>query len=307
MPRSRIALWVALLALPSVCSAQQVSAITDYLKPIVSKIAADPNAGGWIWETNGNGGYLLRLAMDVTGDGVPELFVATSLTTSKHLAEWTVFDVNQSGAMRPYAKSIRLPADSVWTTAEAGSTALVYLGAPDRERERASDEKPFPVSRFTFVFPEIKEALTYVSEAEATKLRPSDLGQLPKLEAILLADYLTKPEAKWADVGEWKLDANGSFFRVEDQERAAKNAAFTPQVALSMLGVAQSSSASSSEQTTPKPLPVVQPSVPKKAPSTAPVPATPNEEPTSSTPWSIIVVLIVAATGLLWLLVKNRK
>jgi hypothetical protein len=28
---------------------------------------------------------------------------------------------------------------------------------------------------------------------------------------------------------------------------------------------------------------------------------------TSSTPWSIIVVLIVAATGLLWLLVKNRK
>jgi hypothetical protein len=34
---------------------------------------------------------------------------------------------------------------------------------------------------------------------------------------------------------------------------------------------------------------------------------TPSEEPTSSTPWSIIVVLIVAATGLLWLLVKKRK
>jgi hypothetical protein len=32
-----------------------------------------------------------------------------------------------------------------------------------------------------------------------------------------------------------------------------------------------------------------------------------TEEPPSSTPWSIIVVLIVAATGLLWLLVKNRK
>lgn len=31
------------------------------------------------------------------------------------------------------------------------------------------------------------------------------------------------------------------------------------------------------------------------------------EEPTSSTPWSIIVILIVVATGLLWLLVKNRK
>jgi hypothetical protein len=54
--------------------------------------------------------------------------------------------------------------------------------------------------------------------------------------------------------------------------------------------------------------PLVQPqTLPKKAPSTEPPPSTPSEEPTSSTPWSVIVVLIVAATGLLWLLVKNRK
>lgn len=61
-------------------------------------------------------------------------------------------------------------------------------------------------------------------------------------------------------------------------------------------------------QTTPAPKspPVVQPTAQKKAPSTAPAP-TPSEEPSSSTPWSIIVVLIVAATGLLWLLVKKRK
>lgn len=52
---------------------------------------------------------------------------------------------------------------------------------------------------------------------------------------------------------------------------------------------------------------LVQPTAPKKAPSTATASATPSEERTSSTPWSIIVVLIVAATGLLWLLVKNRK
>ena len=49
------------------------------------------------------------------------------------------------------------------------------------------------------------------------------------------------------------------------------------------------------------------PTAPKKAPSTAPAPSTPSEEPTSSTPWSVIIVLIVAATGLLWLLVKKRK
>lgn len=35
--------------------------------------------------------------------------------------------------------------------------------------------------------------------------------------------------------------------------------------------------------------------------------ATPNEEPTSSTPWSVMVVSIASALGLLWLLVKKRK
>lgn len=61
-------------------------------------------------------------------------------------------------------------------------------------------------------------------------------------------------------------------------------------------------------ETTPAPKPpsVVQPPTPK-APSTAPAPSTPREEPISSTPWSIFIVLTVAATGLLWLVHKNRK
>lgn len=50
---------------------------------------------------------------------------------------------------------------------------------------------------------------------------------------------------------------------------------------------------------------VLQPA-PKKALTTLTT-STPSEEPTSSTPWSIIVVLIFAACGLLWLVVKKRK
>lgn len=47
-------------------------------------------------------------------------------------------------------------------------------------------------------------------------------------------------------------------------------------------------------------------SAPKKGLSTAPT-STPSEETPSSTPWSVVAVLVVAATGLLWLLVKKRK
>ena len=56
----------------------------------------------------------------------------------------------------------------------------------------------------------------------------------------------------------------------------------------------------------PTTVPALQPA-PKKAPEAKPTQVTPSEEPPSSTSWSIIVVLIVAATGLLWLLVKKRK
>jgi len=46
----------------------------------------------------------------------------------------------------------------------------------------------------------------------------------------------------------------------------------------------------------------------EKSKATEEKPASPpSDEPASSTPWSIIVVLIAAAIGLLWLLVKNRK
>jgi hypothetical protein len=50
----------------------------------------------------------------------------------------------------------------------------------------------------------------------------------------------------------------------------------------------------------------LQPSTPKKASEAKPTPTTPIEEPAESTPWSLIVVLIVAALGLLCWLLKRR-
>ena len=44
-----------------------------------------------------------------------------------------------------------------------------------------------------------------------------------------------------------------------------------------------------------------------KAPEAKLATTTASEEPTSSTPWSVIVILIVAACGLLWLVLKGRK
>lgn len=53
--------------------------------------------------------------------------------------------------------------------------------------------------------------------------------------------------------------------------------------------------------------PANQSATPKKAPSSAPAASAPGEEPASSTPWSVLVILIVAALGLLWLVFKRRS
>jgi hypothetical protein len=58
-------------------------------------------------------------------------------------------------------------------------------------------------------------------------------------------------------------------------------------------------------QPLPQAVPTVPPS-PKQSAESKPLP-TRNEELTSSTPWSVIVILMAAAIGLAWLLLKHRK
>jgi len=57
----------------------------------------------------------------------------------------------------------------------------------------------------------------------------------------------------------------------------------------------------------PVALPIVNQQSPKKAPEFKPAPTTPDEKPTSSIPWSIIIVFVVAASGLVSLLLKNKR
>lgn len=135
------------------------------------------------------------------------------------------------------------------------------------------------------------------------KLRPTDPSELPKLQAILLADYLTTPDAEWSDVTELKLDGSDSYYLEEDKERAEKNTAFTPQLALSQLGLGETTSkdqtgVNQSEQAT---------SPQSAATKAKESPLTPNEESPSSAWWPVGAAVIMAALGLLWVLLKRRK
>lgn len=53
--------------------------------------------------------------------------------------------------------------------------------------------------------------------------------------------------------------------------------------------------------------PTAQASAPMKASEAKPTVPTPSEEQASSTPWALVAVIVVAAIGLLWLLLKRRS
>jgi len=312
MPRSRIALWAVVSAFPLIGFADQDAAINSYLKPIISSIANDSNLGGWTWETNGNGGYLLRMEMDVNGDGQKEIFLTTSLTAVKRSAKWTVFDVDTSGTMRAYARSIELPADSVWPSSDQTSPSLIYVAAPSREREQASETATFPVYRFTFAFPDIEKSLSYATEEDVASLRPTDQERLPKLHAVLLTDYLTGTNAVWADVEEWKMGANDIFFRPEDHDRTSTNTAFTPEVALKAINqrmqtyTRQAGGAQSTPPVPAMPSPAaMEESTPQ--PTTSPTAVRAETESSSDFPIVPVAIAVVVIAGIVLYLLRRRS
>jgi len=306
MSRSRIITLALLLAHPAVGLAQRAAEIDDFLKPIVTRIAADPNVGAWEWRANRNGGYLLRMMMDVTGDGKQEIFVASTLESSRWGHDWRVFNVSLDGMVRPYDTKVYFR--NVTPLIENDRLSLVSFAGANRAREQAGDDKYLSVIRFVFSFPEIQDSLFYVDEEEARKFQTTDPSQLPKLQAILLADYLTNPEPGWADVTDLGQDSsNDCYYLEEDRERAEKNTAFTPQVALLRLGIDPSTMQDADNQPgTRQGQTDVQSTAMKKAAATKTSPSAKDEEDISTTTWLIVAIMLAAASALAWLLLRNR-
>ncbi|OYW70444.1 MAG: hypothetical protein B7Z37_30720 [Verrucomicrobia bacterium 12-59-8] len=127
----------------------------------------------------------------------------------------------------------------------------------------------------------------------------------PILEMISLAEYMKQPDTAWRAVDtSGKFNLRNQHQRAEEQERLRQVRKLTRGEAVS--GLSTNAATTSQSTPAPKPPPVVQQSEPKKPTETKHTPAIASEEPASSKPWSIILVLIVTAGGLLWLF-KRRS
>jgi hypothetical protein len=294
----------------------RIGAIDDFIRPIIAKeLSKSGNSAEW--DGSGSGGYLFRHLIDVTGDGRAELLVSSSLASFSNRNEWKVFDVSPTGEMRPYEGVINLMADAAWVAKAGGTTELRCEWPPDFDSDEGLKNRLLPegevrhfVSRIEFAYPKINETKASVTDEEAMSLRAVSTDTKPILEVMLLADYLTNEDATWHVVPEWRSNSANYYHRPEDAIRINELSGFTPQVAMSLLGAAQPDAltAPNSKLLTPKQVqtPIVTSSPVPKIPEIKPAP-TSSDKATSSTEWSIIAVLIVAAIGLLWLFLKKRK
>lgn len=213
---------------------------------------------------------VIRFEADVTGDGHAEVFYTkASLRDGKQGYIWSVFANGAGGILRPIGDV----------------TFSVEVFTPSAWK---SDEKskgfytyfPSGGSRGSLTFFEVTPS--GITRRESRKIEPNGADKV-EFDGLFAARF--KGESP-------KIELKRTTLPKQQSTTTPSSAVTAPP---------------ESREATPKPPLAVQIPAPKKASTTAPALSTPSEEPTSSTRRSIIIVLIVATLGLLWLLVKKRK
>lgn len=219
---------------------------------------------------------IIRLELDLTGDGQPTVFLTYKGTGSRGGAVWTAYSPTSGGYSRADGLQFRedfIRAGKVDELNPSGGLLVLYpgKGAGNLVRYKFNGEKAIQedVQKLDYSNPDHQQLFERVFGRKLSEPMPDEFFKKPAHQVI---------EVKSIEARLGLTPGNGTL-----------------------------AVATNETTTAPKPPPVVQPTTPKKAPAATPTASTPSEETTSSTPWSVIVILIVAATGLLWLLVKKRK
>jgi hypothetical protein len=296
---------IALMALVS-------AAIAD---PLAHQYAADivresikipePDLEFSEWQQSVSGGYILRLDFDVDGDGAAERFFASSFNAENLVCEWTVFgggsgkSLGNGASFRPdgfwWNPATREILDYVRYGAEGGLAIFTHF-----------DKSGLTTRNEPATLDEVSAGLSIQKPPRKGFHRIK-----PDVTISLLADVVSNADSDWRqlildDAGNNYSLPNGRLLLTEDMPRVDTLRNFTPDAAFAALQESETQSEQSSNKPpTAKNLPIVDPPPIQKTPEARP--STSSEEPASSTQWLLIALLLVAAIGMLWLLLKRRK
>lgn len=185
------------------------------------------------WVGSGNGGYVIRTEVDLTGDGDPEVLVSSTVDMHKFSANWHVYSRDADGALRSYEGLYR--AIVIWD--RPGQDASGAFVVTD---DLGWGEQGLRVTRFSNMR-STDEVLPHPAGTDENAGNAFDRGDIwPRrqltVQGVKLCDYVSGR-------GEWKVMnfekaapyGEGYFLAAEDAEEMRANKVFTPEVALRAL------------------------------------------------------------------------
>lgn len=230
-----------------------------------------------------SGGYVYRIKFKVA----PPLYAMSA-------GEW---DGNDWHSLT-LGKDVRIETSNLWESTDANYLYTTLLSG-SRPQLVSYDHRGEVAKKVAF---DISDS--YFEQQLQAAIAPYSSSEKPVFEMISLAEYLQNPNAIWRT-----LDISGQFNlrnqhkRPDEQERLKQIGHLTRSA---VVGALMTDTATTYQpKPTLRPPPFVRPP-PKQSAETKLSPIR-SENPASSTPWSVIVILIAATIGLAWLLLKKRK
>lgn len=220
-----------------------------------------------------------------------EIMANTGIVTSLPGSGYEVFDVSSKDGPPTFA-FVHEPVESdeggvvIEGVAENEQRQLIELSTPDETTRYKVTDRAQVIGKRDGV------GIVALSADGKPKLRLSGVSKL-----IEYKGDLGVPIVQLSPVSSFELAIDRG--RIEQPSNAVK---------ANKLDAAPKAKGAKNSQSPPTKghlSPLVQPTAPENAPEVNS--SVTKEEPISSTPWNIIVVLILAVTGLLWLLLKKRK
>jgi hypothetical protein len=237
---------------------------------------------GWLSREHGSGflpgGYIYRLKFKTA----PPLYAMSA-------GDWEV----EKWHSLALDKDLRIESGNTWESSKSGYFYTTLIGGVEpqiisyNQSGEVAHQETFDANALDFE-QRLQGAIALYASREK-----------PILEMIPLAEYLNQPDTTWRAV-----DATGRFNlrnqqqRPDEQERLKQIGQLTRSAAIKGL---ISGTTEAQNTATPKPSTIVETPAPEAKPTSVFSAKSP-----SSRLWGLIAVMIVAMSGLLWLLLKQR-
>lgn len=215
-------------------------------------LSACPPGGDEFWDVS-RGGYVLMLSRDISGDGIPDMFIAQSMRMHKGNPSWEVyrggpdgrydrfeFLNGKKGAATEFG-SLHLSSIDTIFVSEINGGAILY---DPWHNKYADDGMYWGIDCYKIFGNKVRATVQQTDEKWTNAVYegdPQEISVNSSVSGILIADLLRHPNTRWRsmNMADFVDSPAGQWVHKDDAARLERMAAFTPELARKWLKTAR--------------------------------------------------------------------